>query len=99
MTGIYNFIKEKYQGYTTNNFLMTMGGDFHYANANQYYDNMDKMIKYGNEMYGDEFNFIYSTPACYAKAVKDSGKIDQTAVFKRDFFPYCNAYDEEVIEW
>ena len=96
MTGIYDHIKAKHLGYTTNNFLMTMGGDFHFANANQYYDNIDKMIKLGNEMYGSEMNFIYSTPACYAKAVKDSGKVEQEKYTEGDFFPYCNAYDEEV---
>jgi len=77
---------------------MTMGGDFHFQNANQYYDNIDKMIKLGNEMYGGEMNFIYSTPACYAKAVKDSGKVEQEKYTEGDFFPYCNAYDEEVKE-
>ena len=46
-------------------------------------------------MYGDEMNFIYSTPACYAKSVQDS-KTGSWPTYDQDFFPYCNAYDEDV---
>ena len=36
--------------YKTNNILMTMGGDFAYQNANTWYKNLDKLIKYVNRV-------------------------------------------------
>ena len=83
-------------GYSTNNLLVTFGGDFDYKNANQFFDNIDKLIKYTNEMYGDKYNLIYSNPACYAKAAKETRK-DMSAwpIYseKLDFFPYNAASD------
>jgi hypothetical protein len=29
--------------------MMAMGGDFQFGNANEYFKNLDKMIKYVNE--------------------------------------------------
>ena len=34
--------------YKTNHILMTMGEDFQYENANTWYKNLDKLIKYVN---------------------------------------------------
>ena len=36
--------------YKTNNIMMTMGEDFTYENAREWYDNLDKLIKYVNTM-------------------------------------------------
>ena len=36
--------------YKTNHILMTMGGDFAYQNANTWYKNLDKLIKYVNRV-------------------------------------------------
>ena len=35
--------------YKTNNVLFTMGGDFNWENAHEYFKNLDKLIKYVNE--------------------------------------------------
>lgn len=46
---------------------MTMGSDFQYENANLWYKNMDKLIKYVNALQanGSKVNVLYSTPSCY----------------------------------
>ena len=38
------------KGYATNHIMVTMGSDFHYSNANTWYKNLDKLIKYVNEL-------------------------------------------------
>ncbi len=35
-------------GFTTNHIMMTMGSDFQYENANTWFKNLDKLIKYVN---------------------------------------------------
>lgn len=35
-------------GFATNHIIMTMGSDFQYESANQWYKNLDKLIKYVN---------------------------------------------------
>jgi hypothetical protein len=35
-------------GFATNHIIMTMGSDFQYESANQWFKNMDKLIKYVN---------------------------------------------------
>ncbi len=35
-------------GFATNHIMMTMGSDFQYENANEWYTNLDKLIKYVN---------------------------------------------------
>lgn len=46
---------------------MTMGSDFQYENANLWYKNLDKLIRYVNQKQsnGSEVNVLYSTPSCY----------------------------------
>jgi len=53
--------------YKTNHIIMTMGSDFQYENANLWYKNMDKLIKYVNALQakGSMVNVLYSTPSCY----------------------------------
>lgn len=53
--------------YKTNHIIMTMGSDFQYENANLWYKNMDKLIKYVNALQanGSKVNVLYSTPSCY----------------------------------
>ena len=38
------------QHYTTNNIMMTFGDDFQYENAHQNFKNIDKLIKYVNQV-------------------------------------------------
>ncbi|KDR11229.1 lysosomal alpha-mannosidase isoform X2 [Zootermopsis nevadensis] len=76
--------------YSTNNILLTMGGDFTYQEAHMWYKNLDKLIRYVNAQQSNNstVNVFYSTPSCYVKAVHDVG---QTWTTKQDdFFPYAS---------
>lgn len=44
-----NFIKKQAKHFRTNHLMVLMGGDFHYSNANTYYENLDKLIMHLNE--------------------------------------------------
>ncbi|ETN65165.1 lysosomal alpha-mannosidase [Anopheles darlingi] len=78
------------QSYRTNNIILTMGGDFTYMDANVYFKNMDKLIKYTNarQSNGTNVNVFYSTPSCYLKALHDTGITWPTK--SDDFFPYAS---------
>ncbi|XP_037825869.1 lysosomal alpha-mannosidase isoform X2 [Lucilia sericata] len=78
------------QGYRTNNILVTMGEDFHYQNANMWFKNLDKLIKYANarQVNGSDINLLYSTPSCYLKSLHDAGITWPTK--DDDFFPYAS---------
>ncbi|XP_055848477.1 lysosomal alpha-mannosidase isoform X1 [Episyrphus balteatus] len=84
----FEYVEHMAEGYRTNNVLITMGEDFHYQNANSWYKNLDKLIKYGNERQanGSDINLIYSTPSCYLKALHNAGITWPTK--DDDFFPY-----------
>lgn len=86
----FTYITEQAKNYRTNNIIMTMGGDFTYMDANVYYKNMDKLIKYANDrqQHGSNITLFYSTPSCYLKALHDS---EITWPEKSDdFFPYAS---------
>ncbi len=74
--------------------MFTMGGDFHYQAAHNYFKNMDKIIEHMNEMTNETgIHVLYSTPSCYTKALNIDG--DGTGVLAwqtkvDDFFPYCD---------
>jgi len=40
-----NFTAEQAQYYTSNNIILTMGGDFTYQEASMYFKNLDKLIR------------------------------------------------------
>ncbi|XP_063709608.1 lysosomal alpha-mannosidase-like isoform X2 [Culicoides brevitarsis] len=84
------FVEQQAKHYRTNNIIMTMGGDFTYMDANVYYKNLDKLIRYGNERQknNSDINLFYSTPSCYLKALYES---ELTWPEKSDdFFPYSS---------
>lgn len=86
----FEFVRNQSVSYRTKNVFMTMGGDFTYMDANVYYKNMDKLIKYANDRQetGSDINLFYSTPSCYLKALHDA---DITWPEKSDdFFPYAS---------
>ena len=66
--------------------MITMGGDFHYSNATQNFENMDLLISFANAMSEETgLHLLYSTPSCYVRALhKDSegggGKGDAVAI-------------------
>ncbi|XP_076327158.1 LOW QUALITY PROTEIN: lysosomal alpha-mannosidase-like [Tachypleus tridentatus] len=88
-----SFIKiaqEQAKLYATNHIVMTMGEDFNYQNANLWYKNLDKIIKYVNEkqINGSKVNVFYSTPSCYLYALNQANKTWPTK--SDDFFPYAS---------
>ncbi|XP_063690730.1 lysosomal alpha-mannosidase-like [Bolinopsis microptera] len=96
LTKFLEFLKEQAAHYRSGNIMLTMGGDFSYQNAHQYFANLDTLMKYVNlnsTEYG--FEMVYSTPSRYMNAVK--GAIgDSLAQRKEDFFPYA---DESHSYW
>ncbi|CAF3623515.1 unnamed protein product, partial [Rotaria sp. Silwood2] len=69
---------------------MTMGSDFQYENANEWFKNMDKLIRYVNaqQANGSNVNVFYSTPSCYLYALNN---VSHTWTTKTDdFFPYAH---------
>ncbi|XP_061512042.1 lysosomal alpha-mannosidase [Anopheles gambiae] len=84
------YVNLQAESYRTNNILLTMGGDFTYMDANVYFKNMDKLIKYTNALQsnGSNVNVFYSTPSCYLKALHDVGITWPTK--SDDFFPYAS---------
>ncbi|KAK9540894.1 hypothetical protein VZT92_003314 [Zoarces viviparus] len=77
--------------YKTNHIIMTMGSDFQYENANLWYKNLDKLIRYVNAQQADGVgvNVLYSTPSCY---LQELHRANLTWALKTDdFFPYADA--------
>ncbi|XP_055640599.1 lysosomal alpha-mannosidase-like isoform X1 [Toxorhynchites rutilus septentrionalis] len=84
------YIDQQAKHYRTNNILLTMGGDFTFMDANVYFKNLDKLIRYTNarQANGSNVNVFYSTPSCYLKALHEA---DITWPTKSDdFFPYAS---------
>jgi len=83
------YTRQQAASYTSGNIMMTMGEDFNYQDANMWYKNLDKLIKYMNMTKDDhKIHLMYSTPSCYLKAIKQSGVPLQTK--SDDFFPYAS---------
>ncbi|XP_051165376.1 lysosomal alpha-mannosidase [Leptopilina boulardi] len=83
-----SFVNKQNKTYRTNNLIITMGNDFNYQNADTWFTNLDKLIKYTNKLNGSTYNAIYSTPSCYLKAVNDAKLSWSTK--SDDFFPYAS---------
>jgi len=66
--------------------MLTMGSDFHYANAHVWYKNLDKLIHYVNE--DGRVNVFYSSPEDYV-AAKYSYNTTWPVKYD-DFFPYAD---------
>ncbi|KAL1005722.1 hypothetical protein UPYG_G00063150 [Umbra pygmaea] len=82
---------EQAKVYKTNHIIMTMGSDFQYENANLWYKNLDKLIRYVNQKQGDgsSVNVLYSTPSCYLQEIHRANLT--WTVKEDDFFPYADA--------
>lgn len=81
-------VKKQASHQATNQVMLLMGSDFQYTNANSWYVNLDKLIKYVNADSSKKVKVIYSTPACYTNAVKSQAPKLFTKV--DDFFPYAS---------
>ncbi|CAF1497023.1 unnamed protein product, partial [Adineta steineri] len=82
--------RDEAAGYATNHIIMTFGDDFNFENADEYFKNLDKLIKYVNaqQANGSNVNVFYSTPSCYLYALN---KADRSWKSKTDdFFPYAH---------
>ncbi|XP_046463564.1 lysosomal alpha-mannosidase-like [Daphnia pulex] len=82
-------IKAKALSYSTSNIMLTMGDDFNYMSADMNFKNMDKMIRYTNEL-ASGVNLFYSTPSCYVKAINNEAGSRPWPTKTDDFFPYSN---------
>ncbi|CAF2976334.1 unnamed protein product [Rotaria socialis] len=82
--------RDQAAGYATNHIISPMGADFHYENANEWFKNLDKLIKYVNleQANGSNVNTFYSTPSCYLYALNKAGRTWTTKT--DDFFPYAD---------
>ena len=87
MRDLIEYAKNQAKYFNTNQIMFTMGNDFNYMSGNMWFKNLDKMIKYANEM-NDGVNFFYSTPSCYVKAKNEAGIKWPTK--EDDFFPYSD---------
>jgi len=86
--------KRQASHFRTNNVMFAMGADFNYVTSHSWFKNMDKIIKHVNsESQQNGLNVIYSTPACYMKALKDTPGVDWP-LKTDDFFPYASAPHE-----
>ena len=66
--------------------MLTMGSDFQYENANEWFKNLDKIIHHVN--LDGRVNVFYSTPAKYADA--KLAQKNQWTTKTDDFFPYAD---------
>ncbi|XP_017767636.1 PREDICTED: lysosomal alpha-mannosidase-like isoform X2 [Eufriesea mexicana] len=82
------YVVDQSKVYRTNDVILTMGGDFTYQQAEMYFFNMDKLIRYVTEKYSSHVNIFYSTPSCYLKAVHLTNS--QWPTKDDDFFPYAS---------
>lgn len=53
----FEYVEQQAKHYRTNNIIMTMGGDFTYMDANVYYKNLDKLIRYVHVKYESSTKF------------------------------------------
>ncbi|KAJ8707781.1 hypothetical protein PYW07_011458 [Mythimna separata] len=84
-------IERQAKYYDHDNIMVTMGGDFTYQSAANWFMNMDKLINHVNTHPANlsDINIFYSTPSCYLKAIYLYGRRDK-AVYteKGDMLPY-----------
>ena len=78
--------------YATDQLFILFGMDFHYQNAFQNFENMDKMIDYMNENYSDKYIFKYGTPGNYVDAINAIEDREWPTKYD-DLFPYGDAGD------
>jgi lysosomal alpha-mannosidase len=87
VAGFVRAAQEQAAHYASNHIMFTMGSDFNYESALEWYKNLDKLIRYVNKM-SDEVEVFYSTPSRYLDALN---KLNLTWTTKNDdFFPYAD---------
>ncbi|XP_026322545.1 lysosomal alpha-mannosidase-like [Hyposmocoma kahamanoa] len=84
-------IERQAKYYDHDNIVVTMGGDFTYQSAANWFMNMDKLINHINTHPANisDVNVFYSTPSCYLKAIYLYGRRDKAIYTERnDHLPY-----------
>lgn len=86
----HNWIMEQRKYYRSNNLIITMGDDFRFQNAKQYFKSSAAMIDFYNEHIGKHSNIelVFSTPSMYIDAVFAEGLTWPTKY--DDMFPYAD---------
>ena len=92
----HEWVLEQREHYTSNNIIITMGDDFRFQNARQYFKSSKALIDYYNEHIGKYANveLIFSTPSMYVDAVNAEG-LTYTTKYD-DMFPYA---DNDLSYW
>lgn len=85
-------MKDKIAAQKTDHIFQPWGGDFQYMNAFFNYHNLDNLIQYMNEHYGDEYLFKYSTPSEYIDTIATLNVSWPTKY--DDLFPYSSEAGE-----
>ncbi|XP_064076019.1 lysosomal alpha-mannosidase-like [Vanessa tameamea] len=79
--------------YDHDNIIVTMGGDFTYQSAANWFINIDKLINHVSTHPANmsDVNIFYSTPSCYLKSVYLYGRRDKALhTEKADHLPYAS---------
>ena len=84
---LHDYIIHLADHYRSDHVLLPFGDDFNFMNAQAYFFNLDKIIKYVNEHY-DDVNLFYSTPYEYVDALHKSNI--KWPVKYDDLFPYSD---------
>ncbi|CAI4224969.1 unnamed protein product [Auanema sp. JU1783] len=82
-------VKEQVSVQRSNHVMLLMGSDFQYTNANSWYSNLDKLIKYVNSNSSMNIEVAYSTPSCYVDYLMKSRP--HLTSKDDDFFPYASS--------
>lgn len=64
-----SWLEDYSKNYATEDLFILFGMDFHYMNAFQNYEDMDKLIEYMNANYQDKYILKYATPSNYVDAI------------------------------
>lgn len=82
-----DLMKLQARKYRSNHTVVTMGDDFAYVNASQWYDNWDVLMPLINERESQlGIRVFYSTPRCYINSLHQSNL--QWPTIDDDFLPY-----------
>ena len=80
------FSRKQAYRHRTNHIMVTMGSDFNYMNANNWFKNMDKLMKHINM--NERVNAFYSTPSIFTQALYEANL--NWTLKTDDFFPYAD---------
>ena len=82
-------INRKRELVATNHVMIPMGRDYDYGNALPWFLNMDKLKDFLNSNY--DVNVVYSSPACYSKAIYDQQNGPEFPTKRDDFLPIAQS--------